>query len=278
MVGVARPGRRAAVVTETPAPFDPARQAYRGAADRWDRDVSAAYAPMAVHLISQSPVDLDGALVLDAGAGTGVASAALLAANARVIAVDVESSMLAFDRAQRPPGAVASVTSLPLVTGAFDVVVAAFVVNHVVEVADALRELARVTKHGGAVLASTFSNRRASAKSAFDEVATAYGWSAPTWYDAIKDRQSAIGTTARLRAAAQRARLDDVVITQQELDIRVDDPDTIVRYRLGMPQYASFLDHLDEERLGELVREATTAVSAEGAFRPEVIELVARIT
>jgi len=116
---------------------------------------------MARHLIARSPFELAGSLVLDAGAGTGAASAALGAAHARVVAVDFESTMLEFDSARRPSGVIGDITSLPLRTGVFDAVVAAFVLNHIAPVPKGLRELARVTRPGGAVLASTFSNRRA---------------------------------------------------------------------------------------------------------------------
>jgi ubiquinone/menaquinone biosynthesis C-methylase UbiE len=266
-----------ALVT-APLRRDPAHEAYRGAAASWSRDASAAYAPMAQHLIARSPIELAGALVLDAGAGTGAASAALVAAKARVIAVDLEASMVAFDQDRRPPGLVADVTALPLAGGSFDLVVAAFVLNHLDDVAGGLRELARVTAPGGAVLASTFSNHRATAKSTLDDVAAGYGWSAPDWYRALKLRQSAIGTPRRLRQAARRAGFGDVIVTEEQLDLRIDDAGTIVRYRLGMPQFAGFLSRLGEPRRGQFVRDATSAVAAEGPFRPEVIELVARVS
>ncbi len=257
---------------------DSARLAYRGAALRWERDASIAYVPLARHLIGRTPVDLAGSLVLDAGAGTGAASDLLIAANARVVALDLEPSMLEFGRGRRPPGVAGDVTMLPFRARSFNVVVAAFVLNHVAPASDGLQELARVTKRGGAVLASTFSNRRAAAKTAFDEVAMAYGWTAPDWYDAIRARQSGIGSTALLLAACRQAGLDHTVVTEQTLDIDLTDPALIVRYRLGMPQYTEFVDRLDDVRLSEFVSDALRAVTSDGPFRPEVIELVARIT
>lgn len=256
---------------------DPATTAYRGAATRWAGDVSVAYAPMARHLIARSPFELCGSLVLDAGAGTGAASAALGAASARVVAVDFERTMLQFDSARRPPCVVGDITSLPLRTGVFDAVVAAFVLNHIAPVPDGLRELARVTRPGGAVLASTFSNRRAAAKTSFDRIATMFGWTPPAWYDEIKARQSGIGEIDLLLNAARTAGLSDVDVAETSLALEIDDPDVIVRYRLGLPQYADFVSRLGAVGLAEFVEAATLGVALEGSFRPAVIEMVAMV-
>lgn len=257
---------------------DATRLAYRGAASRWERDASIVYVPLARHLIGQAPVELAGCVVLDAGAGTGAASDLLRAEGARVVALDLEPSMLELERDRRAPGVLGDITTLPFRARSFDVVVAAFVLNHVARADVGLRELARVTKRGGVVLASTFSGRRASAKSAFDVVATAYGWTAPDWYVSIRARQSGIDDSARLVAAARRAGLNSSVVTEQSLDIGVADPAAVVRYRLGMPQYTRFVGRLGDARMAEFVDEATAAVTLEGPFRPEVVELVARIT
>ena len=80
------------------------------------------------------------------------------------------------------PAVTADVTALPFRSGVFDVVVAAFVVNHLPDPVAGLTELRRVTRPGGAVLASTFSADRAAAKAAVDGVAAAYGFVAPDWY------------------------------------------------------------------------------------------------
>ena len=106
-----------------------------------------------------------------------MAGEALRAQGAHVVAADREFDMA---RPTAPgPAVTADVTALPFRDRAFDVVVAAFVVNHLPDPVAGLTELRRVTRRGGAVLASTFSVDRAAAKGAVDEVAAAYGFVAP---------------------------------------------------------------------------------------------------
>ena len=134
---------------------------YAGLADTWASDASLAYGPMARHLVARSPFDLLGARALDAGAGSGVAGDALRACGARVVAADREFDMASYGAR---PAVTADVVALPFRDGSFDVVVAAFVVNHLPDPVAGLSELRRVTRPGGAVLVSTFSIDRAAAK------------------------------------------------------------------------------------------------------------------
>ena len=83
-----------------------------------------------------------------------MAGDALRARGARVVAADREFDMASYGAR---PAVTADVTALPFRSGAFDVVVAAFVVNHLPDPTAGLTELRRVTRPGGAVLASTFS-------------------------------------------------------------------------------------------------------------------------
>jgi hypothetical protein len=68
--------------------------------------------------------------------------------------------MLAWQRCGRPPAAVGDVTHLPLRDRAVDDVLAAFVLNHL---DDPAAELARLTRPGGALLASGYSTASRSA-------------------------------------------------------------------------------------------------------------------
>ena len=61
------------------------------------------YGPVAAELVAMSPHPLAGRTVLDAGAGTGAASAALRARNARVLAMDRSAGLLAWNAAAGPP-------------------------------------------------------------------------------------------------------------------------------------------------------------------------------
>ena len=96
-----------------------------------------------------------GSLCLDAGAGTGRASKALLAAGARVVLLERNDERLG--RAANEIEGDASfvrgdVRSLPFEAGRFDLVVLRAIVHHLADPAITLREAARVTRPGGAVV------------------------------------------------------------------------------------------------------------------------------
>jgi len=87
-----------------------------------------------------------GTTLLDVGTGTGTVAARAAGRGARVTAVDAEPSMVAATAARLPEAEVRAATlpDLPFADGAFDVVVANFVINHVGDPAAAVAELARV--------------------------------------------------------------------------------------------------------------------------------------
>jgi len=91
--------------------------------------------------------------VLDAGCGPG-GNGAWLADHGAVVGVDLSSDALAFVRARRPSTTPvqASIDALPFADRAYDAVVGLTVLYTVPDDARAVRELARVTKPGGAVL------------------------------------------------------------------------------------------------------------------------------
>ncbi|GAB2625764.1 hypothetical protein GCM10027270_10690 [Nocardioides ginkgobilobae] len=90
---------------------------------------------------------LTGRRVLDVGAGDGRLARALRGAGAHVVAVDPDPDMAGFT---------AGLPDLPFEDGAFDVVVACFVLNHVDDPRASAAELARVTAPGGRVVATTW--------------------------------------------------------------------------------------------------------------------------
>lgn len=94
-----------------------------------------------------------GQRILDAGCGPG-GNGAWLAEHGRVIGVDLAPEALEFVRGRRPAlvPVRASIAELPFEDESFDVVVEITVVTCVADDAAAVRELARVTKPGGALL------------------------------------------------------------------------------------------------------------------------------
>ncbi len=249
------------------------RSQYTGLAEVWAADATLVYGPLARHLVAQAPLELAGARALDAGAGSGAAGDALRRAGARVVAADHEFDMAAYGAG---PAVTADVTRLPFRSGVFDVVVAAFVVNHLPEPAAGLTELRRVTRPGGAVLASTFSLDRAAAKHAVDAVVTRYGFVRPEWYDDLQDCAQAVGdrsSVERLLAAAGFARWS---VTEESVDVGLSEPADVVRYRLAVPHLHTFVTSLSADTRAALVGDAVDAVHrTRERFAPVVVEAVA---
>ena len=255
--------------------LSPAAGAYAGMANAWAADAALAYGPLARHLVAMVPGPVGGAFALDAGAGSGLAGDALRALGAHVVAADREFDMAAYG-ATAGPAVTADVTALPFRSGAFDIAVAAFVVNHLPDPVAGLTELRRVTRPGGAVLASTFSADRAAVKAAVDEVAEGYGLVRPPWYTAIQESQQAVGDVASLERALMEAGFAGATVTEQSVDVGLSAPEDVVRYRLGLPHLHQFAATLAADTRAVLVADAVEAVRRTGErFAPVVIEAVA---
>jgi SAM-dependent methyltransferase len=218
--------------------------------------------------------------VLDAGAGTGLGSDALVAAGARPVALDAALAMVRWRSRDRPPAVVAEVGAVPLCTGCVDDVLAAFVLNHLTRPVEALCELARTVRPGGALLASTFSAAwRSPVRDRIDEVAVAHGWSIPGWYRQVREEISPLlGSAPAMAGAARSAGLSAVAVAEGPVDVGVDRPEQLVRYRLGQAQFAEHLRTLGADGVDRLRRAAVDAVApVMEPYRPVVVHLVARV-
>ena len=106
-----------------------------------------------VQLILRYFGDLNGRRVADVGCGKGRFARVLLEHNsaARVTAVDLSPAMLAFvpTRIER---CCASMTALPLRSGAFDAAYATESLEHAVDIDRAVAELCRIVKPGGRIV------------------------------------------------------------------------------------------------------------------------------
>lgn len=228
---------------------------YAGAARRWAEGASLVYGPIARQLIATSPHPLRGRIVLDVGAGTGVASTALMDAGARPVSTDLSFDMLAWQASRRPPAVVADISRLPFRDKSVDDTVAAFVLNHLVEPGAGLAELIRVTRPGGALLACVYSNAsRSEVRDTIDRAARLEGWQVPGWYTDIK--QSAVpllGVAKEMEWAAKAAGLVDITVDERPVDVGVTQPEQLVAYRLGQAHYSTWLDQLGPRR-AQMVR------------------------
>lgn len=257
------------------------RDLYAGGADGWATGAELVYLPLARALVDTSPDSFDDQVVLDAGAGTGAGTRALRAVGARPVAIDFVYEMLARDRANRPPAAVADLLYVPLRSDAVDAAIAPFVLNHLVDPLAALRELARVVRPGGVVLASTFSEKdRPPVKDLIDGVAARHGWSAPASYAWIKEKAMPLlaGRDEMARAASD-AGLTDLSVIEEPIDVGVRAPEDLVRYRFGQGHLVGFLAGLSDAERASVFDEAVAAVRAShdgSAMAPTCVFLAAR--
>lgn len=123
-------------------------------------------------------IDGTGSRLLDVGSGTGMFARQAADRGARVTAVDADPDMVAMTAAGLGDHGMAVQGSLPRLGVAgdtFDAVMANFVINHVPQPRPSVAELARVTRPGGLVALTTWTNQpTAQARlfnGAFDEAA-----------------------------------------------------------------------------------------------------------
>lgn len=253
---------------------------YAGVAPGWDAHAGRVYGPIAAQLVAAAPHPLAGRCVLDAGAGTGLASIELATAGARVIALDLSPDMLRWRRSTRPPAVVGRIGTLPLRAGAVDDVVAAFVLNHLDEPVAALRDLARVTRAGGAVLATVFANSsQSTSRDRIDEVAVAHGFRWPDWYRRLKGVAAPqLGTVDSMAESTRAAGLVVVDAVEYAADVGLDVADDLVDYRLGQAHCRAWLDSLPDEGRAAVRAAAIAAVTpVMEPYRPHVVRLVATV-
>jgi len=98
-----------------------------------------------------------GERVLDLAAGTAVSAVELARSGATVVACDFSLGMLGEGRGRGVPLVAGDALALPFPDAVFDAVTIAFGLRNVADPAQALRELARVTRPGGRLVVCEFS-------------------------------------------------------------------------------------------------------------------------
>jgi ubiquinone/menaquinone biosynthesis C-methylase UbiE len=255
------------------------RGAYERAGDAWARGPSRLYDRLALRIVESTGEQLRGALVLDAGAGTGAICRALRGAGATAIALDSSAGMLAHIGNAALVSVVGDVCSQPFLAASFDAAVSAFTISHLQAPERALGEMRRVVRGRGLVLAAVFGAAAANAsKDVVDQVAAGYGFVAPAWHETLKTRTEPLtNTPERLRACAESAGWASVTIEDVTIAPGLDSPEAIVEYRLGMAHFAPFVSSLAAADREALVRDATAEVGRRGqAIRPRVLILSGR--
>jgi SAM-dependent methyltransferase len=246
------------------------RAAYDSAADGWASGPEQMYAQLARELVASAPVPLTGCRVLDLGAGTGVAARAALAAGARlVVAADLAVGMLRRGGGALHPVA-ADAAALPFRDGSFDLVLAAFCLNHLGSVTVGLAESRRA---GRAIAASAFAPGWSHpAKAAVEEALRPFGYRPPAWYVRFKrETEPQAGDPALLAGHAAAAGFSDVRLRMVAVPTGLSTPAQLASWRLGMAHVAPFLGSLDPPHRAAAQRAAERAVA--GA-EPLVVSMV----
>ncbi len=161
--------------------------------------------------------------------------------------------MLLVDRDRRPPAVIGDALQLPFADGVFDIVVAAFSLNHLDDPVAALGEASRVTRGGGWVLSSSYAaDDTHPVKGIVDEVAARWGWS--------PGRVVPVGPRSRPRRGWRRPTgsatrppqqgLTEIVVEPRSVAFADFGPAEMVRWRLGMAQLAGFLAGLEPASRG----------------------------
>jgi len=230
---------------------------YEGVA--WSEGPALVYERLALAVVDDCPRPLDGALVLDVGAGTGVVGAVAHGRGARVIAADLSEAMLRAGQRRRPPAVLADVAALPF-RPAFDAVLGGCVVNHFDEPARIIAAIAAAARPGGAVVLSAFPTRADPLKEAIDAVCRASGWEAPAWYRRMKAfERGLLGTADRFASAGRAGGLDQVHVVDHDVSMAGLTAEQAVAYRLGLAPVVPWLAALPPERARHVREEATSA-------------------
>jgi len=257
------------------------RAAYDASGAAWDSGPRRIYDRLAAGLLDAAAIPFAGLTAVDAGAGTGAATAELLRRGARVVAVDLSTGMLGrIKNATARPSADAvggDIVALPLRDAIVDVAVAAFVLNHLPNPVDGLRELARVTRGGGWVLASTFGGANDHpSKSVIDDLAAHYGFRAPAWYQQLKGGiQQQVSEPQHLVAFVQLAGLRDARADLVYVSVG-SSPADLVSWRTGMAHLGPFVRSLSPTDADEFARRAHLAVRDMPPLELAMVTLVCR--
>jgi ubiquinone/menaquinone biosynthesis C-methylase UbiE len=224
----------------------------------WESGPQLVYARLAEALLDVCEVELEDRRVLDLGSGSGAVSAIVGRRRGRPVGLDGSLGMARATRGAGTPAVQADAGRLPFAAASFDVVVAAFLINHVADPVSCLAEAGRVLAPGGVLSASTFAaGPEHPVKAVVDEVAADMGWQVPEWYEHLKsERIERVADAAVVAGMARDAGFATVEATVRTVDVGPFDAATLVGYRLGMGSLAGFANDLEPPERARLVAAA----------------------
>jgi len=257
------------------------RAAYDASGASWDSGPRRIYDRLAAGLLDAASIPFTALDAVDVGAGTGAATAELLRRGARVVAVDLSTGMLSrIKTATAGPAAqvvAGDIIALPLRDAVADVAVAAYVLNHLPNPVDGLRELARITRAGGWVLTSSSgSTNDHPSKSVIDDLAAQYGFRAPAWYEQLKAGiHQQVSEPQQLVEFATGAGLRDARADVVPVSVATS-PADLVSWRTGMAHLGPFVRSLSPSDADEFARRAHLGVRDMPPLELAMVTLVCR--
>ena len=245
----------------------------------WRTGPHAVYARMAEAAVSAVLGDrrLDGALAIDAGAGTGALAEVLASRGAGIRCFDASPAMAS---AGPRPACAADIRHLPVADGVATITGANFVLSHLADPAAALREMARVTAAGGTVLATAFPAGpdvpSHPLKQAIEAALVEAGYAPPPWYEILKTTGEArVGSASALHALAAEAGLTTIRTTTVLVTLAGLAPSAISAWRLGMAHVLPFISTLTAPARDRLHTSVLSAINATGQSDPVPVLVMA---
>lgn len=207
-------------------------------------------APALLDAVDAAP----GVRLLDVGTGIGTVAATACARGAEVTAVDAEPGMVELARRNAPAAdiRVGVLPDLPFPAGAFDAVVANFVVNHVGRPAAALAAMRAAARPGGRVAATIWCSPAGQGHELFDRAVEAAGAQPPAGLPRIASEHDFPRTPEGFADLFTAAGLTDVTCETLSWDHLADPEEWWGGAAAGVGMIAQKISRQDPETIGRI--------------------------